>query len=245
MNKLLSYLLFCPFFASCGCSDYRLEGSSGIKEIDGKMVSLRIVSNDTLLTLDSAEIVHGSFSMKGKLDSVVMGNLFFGDENIMPLVVEGGKIKVTIEYNELQVSGTPLNDALYGFINKRNDLDMKIEELDRKEARMILEGANVDDVQLQINKEAEQLVKEMDDHVLKFMSANYETVLGPNVFIMLCSTLPYPIITPQIDDILKAAPYSFKSNRIVKEFINKAKENKELIEEHRRLRENEASMAGN
>jgi len=55
---------------------------------------------------------------------------------------------------------------------------------------------------------------------------------------MLCSSLPYPIMTPQIDDIIKDAPYSFKSNKMVREFLTKAKENMQLIEEHQRMQQN-------
>lgn len=45
-------------------------------------------------------------------------------------------------------------------------------------------------------------------------------------------------MTPQIDDIIKDAPYSFKSNKLVREFLSKAKENMKLIEEHQRLEQN-------
>ena len=81
-------------------------------------------------------------------------------------------------------------------------------------------------------------MKEMNQYVKTFISTNYENVLGRNVLIMLCSSLPYPIMTPQIDDIIKDAPYSFKSNKLVREFLSKAKENMKLIEEHKRLEEN-------
>lgn len=53
-----------------------------------------------------------------------------------------------------------------------------------------------------------------------------------------CMFVLYPIMTPQIDDIIKDAPYSFKSNKLVREFLSKAKENMKLIEEHKRLEEN-------
>ncbi len=72
----------------------------------------------------------------------------------------------------------------------------------------------------------------------KFISDDYETFLGPRVFIMLFSNLPYPIMTPQIEDIMKDAPYSFRMNKMVKEFISKAKENMQLIEAHQRLEQN-------
>ena len=58
------------------------------------------------------------------------------------------------------------------------------------------------------------------------------------IIMMLCSSLPYPIMTPQIDDIIKDAPYSFKDNKLVREFLSKARENMKLIEEHQRLEQN-------
>jgi hypothetical protein len=45
-------------------------------------------------------------------------------------------------------------------------------------------------------------------------------------------------MTPQIDDIIKDAPYSFKDNKLVREFLSKARENMKLIEEHQRLEQN-------
>ena len=90
--------------------------------------------------IDSAEVVHGLFKMKGKVDSVMMVTLYMGDEGIMPLVLEDGKIEVSISNTQLTAKGTLLNNQLYEFIDKRNELEVKIEELDRKEARMVLEG---------------------------------------------------------------------------------------------------------
>ena len=54
--------------------------------------------------LDSAEVVHGLFSMKGKVDSVQMVTLYMDDESIMPIVLESGKIKVTISNTDLKSS---------------------------------------------------------------------------------------------------------------------------------------------
>jgi hypothetical protein len=81
----------------------------------------------------------------------------------------------------------------------------------------------------------------MNEYVKQFISTNYDNVLGPSVFMMLCSNLPYPVMTPQIQDIMKDAPVTFKDNCMIKEFVSKAKENMQLIEEHRRMEQN-ASM---
>ena len=90
----------------------------------------------------------------------------------------------------------------------------------------------------QLVVEGDSLMQAMNQYVKTFISDNYENVLGPSVFMMLCSSLPYPIMTPQIDDIIKDAPYSFKDNKLVREFLSKARENMKLIEEHQRLEQN-------
>lgn len=51
----------------------------------------------------------------------------------------------------------------------------------------------------------------MNDYVKEFISTNYDNVLGPGVFMMLCSSMPYPIMTPQIDEIISNAPLHSKT----------------------------------
>ena len=178
------------------------------------------------------------FSMKGKIDSVQMVTLYMDEESIMPIVLESGKITVTISNTDLKAVGTSLNNALYEFISKRNQLEESIGELEQKETRMVLDGGDLDEIHGQLVVEGDSLMKAMNQYVKTFISDNYENVLGPSVFMMLCSSLPYPIMTPQIDDIIKDAPYSFKDNKLVREFLSKARENMKLIEEHQRLEQN-------
>jgi len=160
------------------------------------------------------------------------------EESIMPIVLESGKITVTISNTDLKAVGTSLNNALYEFISKRNQLEESISELEQKETRMVLDGGDLDEIHSQLVVEGDSLMQAMNQYVKTFISDNYENVLGPSVFMMLCSTLPYPVMTPQIEDIMKDAPYSFKNNKLVKDFITKAKSNMELIEEHQRMEQN-------
>lgn len=240
MNKLLPFLLLLPFLASC-THKYKIEGTSSVNSLDGKMLYLKSMRGEEWVKLDSAEVVHGLFSMKGKMDSVQMVTLYMDEESIMPIVLESGKITVTISNTDLKAVGTPLNTALYEFIDKRNKLEESIAELERKETTLVMEGADLDEIHEQLVVEGDSLMKASNAYVKKFISDNYENVLGPSVFMMLCSSLPYPIMTPQIDDLIKDAPYSFKSNKLVREFLTKAKENMKLIEEHQRLEQNASS----
>lgn len=209
-----------------------------MNSLDGKMLYLKSLRDGEWVKLDSAEVVHGLFSMKGKIDSVQMVTLYMDDESIMPIVLESGKIVVTISNTELKATGTSLNTALYDFIAKKNIMEESIGDLEQKETRMVMDGGDIDEIHGQLIAEGDSLVKAMNLYVKTFISKNYENVLGPSVFMMLCSSLPYPIMTPQIDDIIKDAPYSFKSNKMVREFLTKAKENMKLIEEHQRMEQN-------
>ena len=245
VNKILPFLLLLPFLASC-TSKYKIEGTSSVNSLDGKMLYLKSLLDGEWVKLDSAEVVHGLFSMKGKIDSVQMVTLYMDDESIMPIVLESimpivlesGKITVTISNTDLKAVGTSLNNALYEFISKRNQLEESISELEQKETRMVLDGGDLDEIHSQLVVEGDSLMQAMNQYVKTFISDNYENVLGPSVFMMLCSSLPYPIMTPQIDDIIKDAPYSFKDNKLVREFLSKARENMKLIEEHQRLEQN-------
>ena len=209
-----------------------------MNSLDGKMLYLKSLNDGEWVKLDSAEVVHGLFSMKGKIDSVQMVTLYMDSESIMPIVLENGKITVTISNSELKAVGPPLNAALYEFIGKRNQLEESISELEQEETRMVMDGGNLEEIHSQLMVKGDSLMNEMNQYIKKFISTNYENVLGPSVFMMLCSSLPYPVMTPQIDDIIKDAPYSFKSNKLVREFLSKAKENMKLIEEHQRLEQN-------
>lgn len=237
VNKILPFLFLLPFLASC-TNKYKIEGTSSVNSLDGKMLYLKTLCDGEWVKLDSAEVVHGLFAMKGKTDSVQMVTLYVDDQSIMPIVLESGKIIVTISNTDLKAAGTSLNTALYEFINKKNEMEESIGELEQKETRMVMEGGDIEEIHQQLIAEGDSLMKSMNQYVKSFISDNYENVLGPSVFMMLCSSLPYPIMTPQIDEIIKDAPYSFKSSKMVKEFLTKAKENLQLIEEHQRMQQN-------
>ncbi|WP_078063377.1 DUF4369 domain-containing protein [Bacteroides ihuae] len=238
MNKLFSLIFLLLSLTSCG-SKYKIEGTSSVTSLDGKKLFLKVLQNGEWVSVDSAEVIHGLFTMKGSVDSILMVTLYMDDESIMPLVLEDGAITISIDDTQMTAKGTPLNDALYEFIDKKNAMDLKIADLQRKEARMVMDGGDLSDIHEELNKEGEALANEMNAYIKKFISDNYENILGPSVFMMLGNNLPYPLMTPQIEDIMKDAPLTFKENKMVKEFITKSRENMQLLEERRRVEQND------
>lgn len=241
--RVMPLLLLLLLFASCN-RKYKVEGSSSITSLDGKMLYLKMIDNEGEWTaIDSAEVVHGLFTMSGAADSARMVTLYLGDESIMPLVLEDGKVEVTISPAEIAAKGTTLNDQLYNFIKKRNEMEAAIAELERKESRLILEGADVDKVHAELLEEGNKMAKEMNDYILQFIIDNNSNVLGPTVFLMVCSSMPYPMMTPRIEEVMRTAPSSFKAHPLIREFLDKAKENMQLLDEHQRMQENAAMAA--
>lgn len=141
VNRILPLMLLLVLFASCS-RKYKVEGVSSVTSLDGKMLYLKTLRDGQWIAIDSAEVVHGLFSTSGPSDSVMMVTLYMNDEAIMPLVLENGKIEVLhIPTLNSPLKVRQLNNALYEFIEKRNSLELKVEELEKKEARMVLDGA--------------------------------------------------------------------------------------------------------
>ncbi len=230
MNKLILFLFSLSVFASCA-SEYQIEGSSSVSRLDGKMLFIKVLKGEEMVNVDSAEVVHGMFAMKGQIDSSVIASLYMDEQSIMPFVVERGNIRISIENARISVTGTPLNDRLYDFVGKKNSLDDRAYELERMESRMIMDGKSSDEIEEEMNREREKLSEEMNVLAKDFIQANYENVLGPGVFLMLCNSFPYPVLTPVIEEIVNEAPGHFQNNMLVKEYMNAARENMKRMKE--------------
>lgn len=233
-NTVWLFMTLALVLTSCS-QKYKIVGTTSVTRLDGQMLYLKALVGEEWVNVDSAEVEHGQFRMTGELDSVRMVTLYTLNEGLMPLVLENGTVTVNIAAAQLKASGTPLNDQLYAFIQRRNDFENKLGEIDRREARMVLEGADIDEVHAKLQAEGEQLAKEMNEYVKQFIKDNFTNVLGANVFMMMCSTLPYPVMTPEIEDIMRTAPAAFKDNVLVREYLDTAKENMKLIEEQQRM----------
>ena len=230
MNKLILFLFSLFVFASCA-SEYQIEGSSSVSRLDGKMLFVKVLKGEEMVNVDSAEVVHGMFAMKGQIDSSVIASLYMDEQSIMPFVVERGNIRISIENARISVTGTPLNDRLYDFVGKKNSLDDRAYELERMESRMIMDGKSSDEIEEEMNREREKLSEEMNVLAKDFIQANYENVLGPGVFLMLYTSFPYPVLTPVIEEIVNEAPGHFQNNMLVKEYMNAARENMKRMKE--------------
>ena len=224
MNRIVYALVVVCTLVSCA-EGYSVQGSSSVSALDGSKLYLKTIKDNELRNIDSCEVVHGQFRFAGLLDTVRMANLFMDDESIMPIVLEKGEISIRIDNASQTVFGTPLNDRLYEFIDFHNQLGNQMAELSHKQSRMMLDGIDENDINRQLNIEAAEIARKEDSLVTNFIVENFDNVLGPGVFMMITSMYRYPVLTPQIEDIMSKATSKFKNDPYVKDYYQVATEN--------------------
>ena len=222
----LSSLLLC---AACS-QQYNIDGNSTVRCLDGHKLYLRVTTDDdahaslvSSVCVDSCEIIHGRFSFQGEVDSARMALLFTERNCVMPLVLENGNLSIEVDNLRQRVTGGPLNDKLYAFFKKRNRLDNELWELQQKSIRMMREGRSPEEIDRKVGRKAEKLMSRTEELETSFVRDNYDNVLGPGFFMLLCSQYPTPIMTRQIQTIVDGAPSHFMHHPFVRRYVREAR----------------------
>ncbi|UKK52943.1 DUF4369 domain-containing protein [Prevotella sp. E2-28] len=211
MKNFLYIFLSVALMASCSDS-YVIQGTSSVSRLDGSKLYLKVFKDKELTTLDSCEVVHGKFRFSGALDTVQVASLFMDNQSLMPLVVEKGDISVTIDNGQQKVSGSPLNDVLYDFLDKHTRLQNQLVELDHRYSQMLLDGIEEMQIEQTLSAEAAVIAQQEDSLVSDFVVENFDNVLAPFIFVQMASSVP------QVEHIMSKAPDAFKNNPMVNEF---------------------------
>ena len=102
-------------------------------------------------------------------------------------------------------------------------------ELSHKQSQMLLDGIDEATINEKLSAEAAKIASDEDRLVTKFIEANFDNVLGPGVFMMITSQYRYPILTPQIEDLMSKATKDFKEDPYVKNYYKTAQENEQRM----------------
>jgi putative lipoprotein len=238
MKKILYALITLLAFTSCAKS-YDIQGTSNISNLDGRKLYLKGGSADTLITLDSCEVVHGEFSFTGTLDSVQVAQVYMDDMNLQfPIVLEEGKIHLNLDNTQLRVSGTPLNDKLNTFWTKFTQLRNQYVEIDHEESVAIMNGHDEAATDARLIKKALLVYGNIDKLFTSFITENFDNTLGvwgfltrvsydmtPNAYPVWMNDYLYMNATNQLSSwveyIMLKASDIFKNNPAIKDFYNK------------------------
>lgn len=228
MNKIFYAFISLLALTSCANS-YDITGTSNVSTLDGRMLYLKVLQDAAFKSVDSCDVVHGQFHFDGTLDSVRMANIFMDDEPVLPLVLESGAITVKLDDTQQVVSGSPLNDKLFGFFKKYQQLQNQQRELVHKHDQAIMNGSDMNVVTRQLTAEANRLAEQEDKLVTTFVTDNFDNVLGAGVFFLVTMGNQYPMLTPWIEDIMSKATDHFKNDSYVKDYYQKAQENEQIM----------------
>ena len=178
MNKILYALVILLALTSCTKS-YYIHGTSNISSLDGRQLYLKGGSGDSLITLDSCEVVHGNFSFKGTLDSVQVAQIYMDDMNLQfPIVLEEGDIQLKLDNTLLRVSGTPLNEKLNTFWTKFTQLRNQFIEIDHEEGVSIMNGHDEEATNARLIKKALLVYANIDKLFTAFVTNNFDNTLS-------------------------------------------------------------------
>lgn len=229
MKYIIRTLFLSIIFSSCN-GGYSIKFTSNKNEIaENQTVYLKELVDDKWICIDSTIIKENSFEFVGEIKEPKIVNIYIEEYSIMPVVIERGEINIKHRNNNLIAEGTKLNNELYNFIGKRNAIENALRNLYKTEIKMSFEGEDPEYIREVISHKDDSLTKEKETLIKDFFKDNYTNILGPNVFIMLSQLLPYPQVTPLMDEVLKEAPKSFKNHPYVKEYLKAALENSKCL----------------
>lgn len=238
MNKILYALVILLALTSCTKS-YYIHGTSNISSLDGRQLYLKGGSGDSLITLDSCEVVHGNFSFKGTLDSVQVAQIYMDDMNLQfPIVLEEGDIQLKLDNTLLRVSGTPLNEKLNSFWTKFTQLRNQFIEIDHEEGVSIMNGHDEEATNARLIKKALLVYANIDKLFTAFVTNNFDNTLStwgfltrvsydmtPNAYPIWMNDYLYANAVSQlpswVEFIMAKAPDVFKNNAAIKDFYEK------------------------
>ena len=169
MNRLLLFSVTLAFLATACTSKCTIKGEANLSQLSGKTIFLKFLDdNSNWVTLDSAEIVHGSFELNyPSVKDPQLVTLFMDCVPLTPLVLEPGAIHIAISASDLQIYGTPLNDRLYAFYKDNMEIERRIHE-----------HAHYSPV----NDYYETAVQAHQALIRNFMRSNSNNILGPSVY---------------------------------------------------------------
>ena len=215
--------------ALTACTTYNIQGSSDLQNADGRMLYLKDMVDEQIVSLDSCDMVHGKFSFKGSLDSVRIVTLCIDDQPILPVVLEDGEITVSLNMQKQSCTGTPMNDTLNVFTSRYRNITAQLEDLAHQQSQAIMNGEDVDVVNQRLAKKEQLLMIQEDKLVSTFISENFDNCLGPYIFKIATSGYEFPILATWIEVLMTKATEQFKNDPYVKEYMEAANHNRDIM----------------
>lgn len=196
---------------------YSIDGNIDLYGYEEEELYLVTYERNEFTAIDSCCVRHGQFQMSGKIDSTLFALICHGFEPLMPLMLEKGKIQVCVSPSLMEAKGTRQNNDLYDFLDKKNDIDNRFEDMFQRSQSL---KAIIDD-EACYEDSLQTIVCEAEDVIYDFIRKHYSDEVGVAVFLMMCNGYAALEPTPLATRIVEDAPRKFLSNYKVRDYLRR------------------------
>jgi hypothetical protein len=215
------YIIFILFTTACS-NQYSISGDLSQGAIYGKKLYLSVVDGEERrVYMDSCDVVHGQFVFSGPVDSVVLGHIDIDGYAMMPVVIEQGEMNISVGHLGNNITGGALNQRLNKYFERLNSIQREWEVLHQNRIRLMMTGGFTLQEMERITHLEDSLNVQTEKIQTNFVIENFDNVLGPGIFMMICNQYPMPIITPQLHFILEQAPDGFFRHPRISTFLQR------------------------
>ena len=223
MRKLFYLFISALILVSCqNANEYSIKGRVANPDFEGTNVYLQMITDDAMVTTDTALVENGAFTFSGAVDSVRLRFVLLDEsiaprqENRIPLLLEPGTLKVTFD-SVVTVSGSKINQAYTDFRLKQRDLGMQIRGLVERYNSAQATGTLTEEMDAEINTRYDSISSQMTELSFNFIRENIQNDLGQYSF-MASSSMFEP---EQQREILESADETFKSKENIQRVIKR------------------------
>ncbi|MCL2413954.1 MAG: AhpC/TSA family protein [Bacteroidales bacterium] len=178
MKKTLIAALAALIFFACGReTTFTITGTVADTEMEGKFVRLEKIEDRTFVVVDSAQIIDGTYSFTGSVETPFMATLSVGTRSLRSIVLENAKIKVTTDADwRSTVTGTRNNDLLQTFSDSERVIQEKVTEI----VQAFREAQQAGDTELvaSLTEKHREYSEQMHKNRLEFIKNNINNFVG-------------------------------------------------------------------
>lgn len=222
MRKFSILIAVVAFMVSCSTgTGYKINGTVEIPEAEDTYVYLQEVKGRDINTLDSAIVTNGKFELTGNADEVQVRYLSLDPQvagrMMSSIVLEPGNIKVAIDNEKIEVTGTKLNDALTNHEAKISEKQKDIMAISQQFQSASQEGTMTPELEEELVGKFNSIQEELSTMTADFIKSNMDNELGKFMFITNA-----PAYEPEMqEEILALADENYKSRTEVQAIIEK------------------------
>ncbi len=183
MKKLIFFLLTTLLIVGCSTNETKIVGNVQNLELSGKTIYFKEKINREWITIDSVQILNGTFQFKKVCDTAkivyLICELPSGDKIRQAFVFEAGEINISIDsIGKVYLKGTKQNNLFQSYLDQKNELYQKGEHIFSK-----LEDSTLTaDEKSKQEIEMEKLETDETKIDLDFSNKNVNTLIGTHVF---------------------------------------------------------------